>query len=335
MLNEPLYNVLYNLFNGKVSIANEDVEGHISYTELNGKLYANVSGSSQEFKVNCPVCGDKRGRLYISYIMCADIKRGGKQALTYSQMHCHNENCNNIELYKRIKQMIKNPQKITITKRTQQRNNLLAPPGKSVPINSDKAPEAAKLYLTNRGFDLNELATKYNVLACERLEGAEHLGNMIIFPSYNGDTLDFWQARMCYDPPKESKMPKYYFPPNSNKSLCVYNRFNAIGKDTVVITEGVLDALRIGDEGVAIFGKCPSVAQTRIISRVFKRKRGVLLLDGDAHKEAEAWHTKYKDVLFEKGMALCKLPDDMDPASYTREEIWDIINNCIKEQLDG
>ena len=111
----------------------------------------------------------------------------------------------------------------------------------------------------------------------------------------------------------------------------LYNRYHALTQKVIVITEGVLDAIRVGKSGVAIFGKHPSTQQTRIMSRIFKRKMGILMLDPDAEKEAEKWYDKYKgDVLFNKGLFLCKL-EDKDPADHTQAELWDKITDSLKK----
>ena len=329
ILNKELYAVLLDLFPDGVEIANEGERGGVTYALTNGKYYAETQDTGQEFRVNCPFCGDKRGRLFISYLVCADIRHRGRYVRTWQLMHCHNEGCNTQELYKQIRSRIKNPPAIDIKPSEAKARVNLSLPGRSYPINSPKAHKAPALYMKGRGFDLDELGVEYGVRTCDRIPEVSHLGQMIIFPYYDGAKLTFWQARLSHDPLPGTKVPKYYFPKGTHKSEVLYNRYKAMTQQMVVITEGVLDAIRIGPAGVAIFGKHPSVAQTRIMSRVFKRKMGVLMLDPDAEKEAEKWYRKYKgNVLFEKGLYLCRLADK-DPADHTREEIWEKITECI------
>jgi len=331
ILNPELYAVLCDMYNGDVEVVNEGSAGEVTYTKSGLKYYAHVTGGGQEFKVNCPSCGDTRHRLYISYLAVSDIKYKGKFVKTYHLMHCHNESCMTNELLNKLRKRIKNPPKISISSKRKNDRIEVRLPTPNYLINSPKAHKGPVAYMKSRGFDIDELAEVYKVRTCERIPNNERLGQMVLFPSYEGEKLTFWQARMCYDAPKEYRLPKYYFPKGTQKSEILYNRYHAITERMVVITEGVLDAIRIGKQGVAIFGKHPSVSQTRIMSRVFKRKLGVLMLDPDAEKEAEKWFNKYKgDAIFGKGLYLCRL-EDRDPAEHTHEEIWQKITKCIEE----
>ena len=278
--------------------------------------------------MNCPTCGDKRKRLYISYLVGSDMQYKGYPVKTYGLMHCHNENCNNIVLYHEIRRKLGNPPVLNVKQRTGPGTIIADLPAPNYLINSSRAHPAPVEYMKRRGFDLDELAEDYGVRTCERIPGVEHLGQMILFPSYDGDKITFWQARLSYDP--QDRRPKYYFAKGTRKSDVLYGRYNALTSPVVVITEGVLDAIRVGKGGVAVFGKYPSVAQTRIMAHVFKRKLGILMLDPDAEKEAVKWYEKYKgDALFGKGLYLCRLTD-RDPAEHTREELWDKLMESVK-----
>jgi len=336
ILNPELYTVLSDRFKGDIEVVNQGDPGTIAYTKKITRkgpiFYAHTETSSQEFRVNCPYCGDKRGRLYINYLAVSKIKHQGAPVRTYHLMNCRNDNCRMGELYKELKRAIKNPPEITVPKKLSSRNRVdLRLPAPNYLINSPKAHAGPVSYMTGRGFDLDVLANDYGVRTCDKIPGVEFLGQMILFPCYDGERLTFWQARMSHNSLQNSTAPKYYFPQGSNKSEVVYNRYHALTETVVVITEGVLDAIRVGKAGIACFGKHPSVQQTRIMSRAFKRKIGVLMLDPDAEKEAVKWYNKYKgNVLFEKGLFLCRLKD-RDPAEHTYEELWDKIIDCIKE----
>lgn len=332
ILNQPLYGALCDIFQGNVEVVHQGLHGEVSYTKNKLKYYAKVTGG-QEFKMNCPYCGDKRGRLYINYLVCADIKQRGEAVRTYHLMKCHNEGCNLVELYKEIKGRIKKGVSLNVQPKMASRaKHDTELPRPNYLINSPKAHAAPVAYMKSRGFDLDELAKVFGVRTCDRVPGVERLGQMVLFPAMDGQRVTFWQARMSYNPPKESGAPKYYFPPGSQKSEIIYNRFNALGEQVVVITEGVLDAIRVGKSGVAVFGKSPSVSQTRIMSRIFKRKLGVLMLDPDAEKEAVEWYNRYKgDAIFGKGLFLCRLQGERDPADHSREELWEKIIESIKK----
>ena len=330
MLNPGLYNLLYLMFDGQVEVANLGSPGKLTYSRYKDKYYARVGGPSQEFRVNCPMCKDTRGRLFINHYAVSNLRYKGRRVKTYHLFHCHNEDCRNVDLYEKLRDQYTDSETLEIPDRPKfEAGPDMALPLKCLPINAPRAPKAPGVYLESRGFDLNELANTFHVKACEVLPDAPYLGQVSVFPCYDGSNLSLWQARISYDVPKGSRTPKYYFPPGSDKSSVVYNRFNAMHEKMVVITEGVLDAIRVGPSGLALFGKVPSAIQTRIISRVFRRKMGVLMLDPDAEKEAVKWYTKYRTGLFDKGLFLCRL-EDKDPAEHSREELWDKIVESIK-----
>jgi hypothetical protein len=336
MLNQPLYNALHRIC-GEVDVVHEDEPGSPLYRAHRGNIYLDFEKDeiTQEFKVDCPICGDTRKRLYINYAILQDIKKGGVPVKTYHLMCCHNERCNLGPFYKELKEAIKNPEIFKIQpkpndgkRRCNVRTDL---PGVCHPINSDNAHIACKVYMQERGFDLNELYKQFHVMSCDRMDGMEYFGPVIIFPYYEGNSLVFWQARLPYNP-TDKKTPKYIFGKGTKKSTIVYNKASALKEPVIIITEGVLDAIRVGPAGIALFGKYPSEMQTRIMSRVFALKKVVLMLDSDASKESVLWYEKYKNKgLFEKGLYLCKL-DQGDPADMTREAIWQKVEEVINAE---
>jgi len=85
--------------------------------------------------------------------------------------------------------------------------------------------------------------------------------------------------------------PKYKNPPkgmfNIGKASLMFNSYQASHYPTIVICEGVFDAMAVGPNAVALLGKSLSRAQLMMISRMHKSKRVVVYLDGDA--ESQAW----------------------------------------------
>ena len=333
ILNPELYAVLVQAFEGDVQVVNEGCEGDVSYVRHNGKYYARVEGMSQQFRVNCPICGDRRGRLYINYLAVSNIKHKGEFVRTYNLMHCHNENCRTVPFYENLRTLLRNPPDLDVALSEYVPKSVVDVadlPKPSFLINSKKAHPAPRAYLQGRGYDLDEMAEVFGVRTCAAVPDVEHLGQMSLFPCYDGEMLTFWQARMSYDLPKGSKAPKYFFPAGGHKTRVLYNRFNALAQPLVVITEGVLDTIRVGEAGVAVFGKHPSEYQTKIMRHVFSTKAGVLMLDSDAGEEALRWYDKaVADKVFGKGLVLCLLPEGRDPGDHTREELWTLISNCV------
>lgn len=91
--------------------------------------------------------------------------------------------------------------------------------------------------------------------------------NYVIIPYLDEfDKVIYWTGRCIY----ENKRPKYYNCPEADASHFVYNVFTDVLE--VVITEGVLDAIKFGKNGIATGGKSVSDIQIdAIVARNFKR----------------------------------------------------------------
>ena len=330
-LNIQLYNALLKLY-GDVKIAGAGhTGGGLVYTK--GKspnaYYARTVEQAEHYQICCPVCNDKRYRLYINYLVGAKLTYKGKPVRTYGMMGCKNESCKTILMYQDIiKAMGEVPDFVLPKVAPSYRQGMMELPSNSRQINKAYAHVGVINYLKNRGFDINELGDKYNVRAVSSLIDYPSFGPMAIFPVIEGNQPVMWQGRVANDVIQEY-VPKYFFPAGSKKSQHLYNRDNAHLSPRVYLTEGVLDTIRIGDGAVALFGKCPSNRQMQIISTVFSKKEGVLVLDPDAFDEMKIWYDKYKDNLFEKGLRMCRLPEGTDPADYSADTVKDVIENHI------
>ncbi len=340
LLNPKLYNCLCDIFDNSVEIVNQGETGDsINYTFANrttSKYYVNTIETAQQFKVNCPVCGDKRQRLYIHYLVGKRMTHKGLPAVTHHLFRCHNEGCNVWDLYKDIMAKYGEAEEdYTLPEGTVTQHMSFELPVGAKKITHSRASVAAKYYMTERGYDIDELWEKHGAYVVDYIPEVSHMGPQIIFPLIEGGKVAMWQSRVCLNEVPKG-WNKYYFPPGSPKSKFIYNRDNCIMSDTIVITEGVTDAIRIGSNadigGVAIFGKCPSTRQTQILKIVFGKKRCVLMLDNDAEKEAIKWYEQYKDVLFDRGLYLLRIEEEgKDPGDYTREQLHQMITDCINK----
>lgn len=112
-----------------------------------------------------------------------------------------------------------------------------------------------------------------------------HLDRHLFINEMEAGTLRYWMARAL----TKQVIPKTFNPPASNtilgKSDIVFNIDGARALGTAVITEGVFDALTVGDAGVALYGKMMSTQQfltltTSGISTAY------VMLDPDARRYA-------------------------------------------------
>jgi len=174
-------------------------------------------------------------------------------------------------------------------------------PGPCVPVNQLPDSHAARYYLESvRGFDIEELATVWGVSWCER----SHYMNAhqrIVFPvlSYGpegdlgmyGYQCRYLNLRTGSDKPPDKMTPKYWTGPGTKKARLLYNAYRACYQPVVVLTEGPLDVIRVGERyGVCAFGKTVSPAQLELLWALWGQYGAVVIvgLDPDASAEQTA-----------------------------------------------
>ena len=347
MLNQPLYESLVRLYK-KVSVVNEGEKGVITDTvRVEGCLVASRTSGGEQYKFNCPVCGDKRGRLYVSHWAFRSMTKAGKPLNTNGLMLCHNEHCDLSPVKKSIGRSIVGMESGVVLGyevAAERKTQVVNLPDGSIPINSMDAPAECKEYLESRGFNLKELYSVYKVHAVRRLKEYPEHGPKIIYPVYwNGECV-FWQARLAFTPTREQTRQgarKYYITPGAKKSEYLYNRDGALASMAettsanrfVVMVEGVTDAQRVGSCSVAFFGKFPSLKQKQIIRwTMLHRGTGILLLDPDASDKADEFMAENCGTnLFAGGLYRVDL-SDKDPAEHTRRELWDKMIESVSKQ---
>ena len=167
-----------------------------------------------------------------------------------------------------------------------------------VPINALPPGHHAAEYLLGRGYDLDELWTRWGVAYCaEARSGYDQVVDRIVAPIYGpsprfgpeseggSEALLGWQARYVGPPSYEAK---YLSARGMKKSRLLYG-LSAAAATTgpVVVCEGVTDVWRLRTGAVAILGKSLSPHQRDLIRLTFGGRPIVLFFDRDARKEAE------------------------------------------------
>jgi DNA primase len=146
------------------------------------------------------------------------------------------------------------------------------PVGKQV----EKLQAKAKKYLRSRGIN-GPLAYRQRLYVCY----AGKQRNRIVFPVVmNGKTVS-WVARAI---DRSAPGEKYINPPGVDQGTVLWGFDNARVYKEVIITEGVFDALKVGDNAVVSFGKNVTPAQVSLIE--IHWDSAVLLLDPDAMEKA-------------------------------------------------
>ncbi|MDR1521162.1 MAG: hypothetical protein LBU23_13620, partial [Planctomycetota bacterium] len=92
-LNPPLYEMLWAETRGDVNVVNPGSRLRPWIKSDPGKRPVVASrGGSEEYVINCPLCGDKRHRCYINHAMGTMV--GGVKVRYLA--HCFNENCHGL-----------------------------------------------------------------------------------------------------------------------------------------------------------------------------------------------------------------------------------------------
>ena len=295
-----------------------------------------------EIHICCPVCGDTRYRMYIN------LKSG--------MLYCHNcqfkgSFANLIQyvtgstwdkamtIFKDLGGDLPTPSNIEKSISDQLITKLYnqTPVKRSVPLptsyqyldgSTNLVAERARRYLFKRGITEKQIV-KHKIGFCTI---GEYAGRIII-PIMKGDTLKFWVARSVNPENKlKEKSPsnrEYQY----SKSEVIFNLDNAVKKyNSIVISEGIFDALSWGDIGVSLLGKVLYPVQLELLLE-YKDEitQGVYIaLDADARDSA----TKIAEQLspfFD--IKIINIPDEFDdPNKYllthSRKDMWRLIENA-------
>lgn len=153
---------------------------------------------------------------------------------------------------------------------------------------------------------------------------AGYTKNRIIVPFFMENNLVFWQARATWSEPKNKDFKKVLNPSGlSVKCGILYNYDHAKEFKQIVITEGFMDALKVGPDAVATNGKNLHERQCEYLQKT-NAKEIVLLWDRDAWTDGA--RKKDKMCSIERATKLLrsysfivkafKMPEGRDPGSY-------------------
>lgn len=182
----------------------------------------------------------------------------------------------------------------------------------------------------------------------------------IIFPIYMSGVLIGWQARQVETTtPKgrravwhgekegwiypiksedgfswsDNAVPKYYTCPGMKRyaALFGFDKALAQGKDFVVVVEGPIDCIKVGQKCVATLGSKITNQQIRLIRSNWNQI--VWILDQDIDVESKWFKGVEADMSNEAGNNLyhMKMKTAKDPGELSKEEIWKEIHEVYTE----
>ncbi len=161
-------------------------------------------------------------------------------------------------------------------------------------------------YLEKRGITIN---------VCKQVGGSYcyrgFLSGRIVFPVKIGETLVCLQGRTVYGrEPKYLTLGKKKLALFGTKMLSEYDSF-------VILLEGIFDALKVPDCGVAILGKMLSEEQVRILSTLLMVRTIFIMFDADAKSYTEAAVNRLRNYFQVTPIYLRK----GDPGDLSKHEI--------------
>lgn len=282
----------------EAALAGFDAEG---FTRRHGGYKESTNALSREFLLPCPFCGSDRLRWHSSATKQTWICWGcGKTGRTVELVMAL-EKVDRLEAVGIVMSGYDGgdaPTHLAEVAKVRRASTALQilrpidwPPG-AEPIDYQRHPRVFA-YLAGRGIGPAEIAA-YDLRTTRR---GRHRG-YVLFPVYMDGGLVYWQGRASWNPPpgsaeerkawvKRTAYRKTLNPTGVSASPVVYRIDDVRGFDHVVITEGPVDAIRVGPHAVALFGKATSPAKIERLLRLPGVRRYTVYLDpGAAELEA-------------------------------------------------
>jgi hypothetical protein len=330
-LNPTLYALLEHKF-GEIRIANAGSAANIQRFPdplRPGKIVTQAHWWGEYYCVCCPFCNDVGNKLWINHLYGADYdSRTGRRTDTFLA-HCYKNGCIAAEgRAAQLEDMIFGPGKWA-NRKIAIRTGDMTPVSETVDvpgtiISVAELPEhhPAVEYLTSRNFDIKELAEVFQIGVCTDAPARHRIMNgRIYIPSFFNGMLVAYQGRLSRNTTSKQEI-KYYT--QGRKSRALYNYDNACRQSAVILVEGAPSVWRIGPAAVSLFGKTLSYWQENTIATTWAGKPVFVVLDCDAQKELENAVTQ----LCQHNLQVVPvvLPDDRDPADYSRADLRDILS---------
>jgi len=201
------------------------------------------------------------------------------------------------------------------------------------PPGSDFNRNTILTYCASRGITVDDIH-HFGLFGC--VSGT--YANRLIFPCWEDQKLKYFQARAMWSESQQTwgRYIKTLNPPNlaecATATEVLFNLDIACQYPTVVITEGPIDAIHVGYDAVATFGKTISPLQILKLKR--KGVRSIILMwDGPSRTEPfGAWKEMFNHAPRLAGVfpdvRLVFLPQG-DPGEYPREALRGYLEQAV------
>lgn len=269
----------------------------------------------EEYSLNCPFCGDLRGRMRVSHTY--------DPAMNGHVWHCFNEQCHKdastrAQLANRLMAVWAQatsdaqrghvPAGLVHEVGVSQPTGPVALPAGTVPLSQLPPDHPACQYVQLRGFDPAQLATDWGLgYSPYSPSPSPGIRDRLVIPIFGASDdagshqLLGWQARAIND----LDTPKYLSMAGFRKSQTLYLSPGGVAhSEQLLVCEGVTDVWRFGGSAVALFGKSASPTQLqKLVELARHRQRVLIALDRDAEAEAAVMVTTLQARLQAAGSA--------------------------------
>lgn len=336
--NPWLFNRLEELFN-KVKVSNRGVSPSYRLVQRPSGKHLRVDSDGEQYNVCCPFCGDTRFRLTIPHTYGTTIHtRSGEKiqfpsaAWCFNETHCMDDKRKRRELKRTVLEghppILFQPED---NEGEEETTDEVVYPSKLVKLSSLSKDHRARWYLREkRRFDplqLDKLGFRY----CPE-DDRKLVRERIFIPILNR-YLELVGGQMRLPRDVDGKFPpKYFTLTDTRLGSVLFNFWRAQEEDTIVVTEGVFDALRAGKRGVASFN-CHLTKQQR--DKLLDRDMVIFAYD-PGFKEDSTTRRSYEqriNQLRSAGVVVRELtlPDGKDPADMEESTLRQKIDALIEE----
>lgn len=195
--------------------------------------------------------------------------------------------------------------------------------------------EAVDYLIGKRGLTYDQLAF-YRIGYCR----VGRLARYVVFPCFMDGGLVYWQGRATWDPPAglskdalrawkqatkyRKTMNPYSDDGQTTGSMSILFNYDAARvHEHVVVVEGPIDAIKVGTNAVALFGKEPSPEKVERLLRMAARRYTVYLDPGEK-EEAKALELAHQLADFAPTY-FAQPPAGHDPGSLTPAQNWHVL----------
>lgn len=357
-VNKILLQRLKNVFGTKaVSVEKMGQRGQFGYQSITGqgayRLTKTGVDVGEEYRINCPFCGDTKRRLYINHLW--GTRSTITSSLTLWLAHCFNEEClsdfdNRKDLYEMVYGDLDIPVIVDqVSSDEPDVDKLIKEPGTIVclsALTNIQPLHPAISWCLARGYDIDELVNLYGVGYCAVSRSSTQKVNERLFVPIYGEAegehgLVAWTARLVQDRENEPKWVHSY----GTIGKHLYGLDLAKHYETIVVCEGPGDKWAVGPNAVAVLGKTLQRRKIDLLKSVLSKRpvnaksSVVVLLDPDQDKVAIKKKSEHHIVKATKALSeslTCPvlpvyLPSTSDPGGLDRDFIWACIRRAANK----